>query len=47
MTNEELQAFARELNCRGEAYALVTVVCAAALTLGAAATQRAVFNTAF
>src|SRR5580704_4485783 len=28
-------------------YALVIVVCAAALTLGAAATQRAVFNTAF
>ena len=28
-------------------YALVVVVCAAALTLGAAATQRAVFNTAF
>jgi xanthine dehydrogenase accessory factor len=32
MTNEELQAFARELNCRGEAYALVTVVRAVAPT---------------
>ena len=28
-------------------YALVIVICATALTLGAAATQRAVFNTAF
>jgi hypothetical protein len=28
-------------------YALVVVFCAAALTLGAAATQRAVFNPAF
>jgi hypothetical protein len=32
---------------RSYLYAFVTVVCAAALTLGAAVTQRAVFNTAF